>query len=82
MWEVREMPGEIIDTISCGASYISRGENIECWLDRHERPDYVIIDDLNDFYPAQYNRYVETNPIIGITEADAIKSIKILNSKI
>lgn len=80
MWEVRELPGEIIDTIPCGAQYISRGEDIECWLDRNDRPDYIIIDDLDDFFPSQHDRYVETNPIVGITEADAIKAIEILNS--
>ena len=78
MWEVRGLPGEIRDTLACGATYISRGEEIECWLERNERPDYVIIDDLDDFSPAQRNHYVETNPIVGITEADAQKAIEIL----
>lgn len=79
MWEVRELPGEIIDSIPCGATYISRGEDIECWLDKYGRPDYVIID---DFSPAQHDRYIETNPIVGITDADAQKAIEILNSKV
>lgn len=82
MWEMRDLPGEVLDTLPCGATYISRGEDIECWLDRNSRPDYVIIDDLDDFFPSQHDRYLETNPIVGITEADAIKAIKILNSKI
>ena len=82
MWEVRELPGEIIGTIPCGATYISRGEDIECWLDKYGRPDYVIIDDLDDFSPAQHDRYIETNPIVGITDADAQKAIEILNSKV
>lgn len=81
MWEVRELPGEIIDTIPCGATYISRGEDIECWLDKHGHTNYVIIDDLDDFSPAQHDRYIETNPIVGITEADAQKAIEILNSE-
>ena len=82
MWKVRELPGEIIDTIPCGATYISRGEDIEFWHDEHERTDYVIIDDLDDFSPAQHDRYIKTNPIVGITEADAQKAIEILNSKV
>ena len=81
MWKVRELPGEIIDTIPCGATYISRGEDIEFWHDEHGRTDYVIIDDLDDFSPAQHDRYIKTNPIVGITEADAQKAIEILNSK-
>ena len=78
MWEVRGLPGEILDTLACGATYISRGEEIECWLERNDRPDYLIIDDLDDFFPAQRDHYVETNPIVGITEADAQKAIEIL----
>lgn len=80
MWEVRELPGELLDMIPRGASYISRGENIECWLDRNGRRDYVIIDDLDDFFPSQHDRYVETNPVVGLTEQDALKAIEILNS--
>lgn len=44
MWEVRELPGEILDALPCGAEYISRGEDIECWLNQHGQPDYVIIE--------------------------------------
>lgn len=80
MWKIRELPGEILDILPCGASYISRGEEIECWLNQHGQSKYVIIDDLNDFYPTQLDRYVETNPILGITEADATRAIEILNS--
>ena len=78
MWVTRDLPGEILDTLACGATYISRGEEIECWLERNDRPDYAIIDDLDDFSPAQRDHYVETNPIVGITEADAQKAIEIL----
>lgn len=82
MWDVRELPGEIFDTLACGATYISRGEEIECWLDKHDRPDYVIIDDLDDFFPSQHDRYVETNPIFGITEANVQKAIETLTFKL
>lgn len=78
MWVTRDLPGEILDSLACGATYISRGEEIEYWLERNERPDYVIIDDLDDFSPAQRDHYVETNPIVGISEADAQKAIEIL----
>lgn len=80
MWEVRELPGEILDTLPCGASYISRGEDIEYWLEKHGHPDYVIVDDLDDFLPSQHKRFVETNPTIGITGADAHKAIEIIDS--
>lgn len=80
MWEIRELPGEILDTLPCGASYISRGEDIVCWLKKHAQVNYVIIDDLNDFYTSQLDRYVETNPIVGISEADAARAIELLSS--
>ena len=83
MWEVRELPGEICDTLACSATYISRGEEIECWLERNGRPDYVIIDDLDDFSTAPSDHYIETietNPIVGITEADAHKAIEIIQN--
>ncbi|MDE6338812.1 MAG: hypothetical protein K2K97_03365 [Muribaculaceae bacterium] len=69
-------------TLACGATYISRGEEIECWLKQNECYDYVIIDDLDDFFPAQHGRYVEINPIVGITEADADKAIKIIRQSV
>lgn len=81
MWETRELPGEITDILPCGASYFSRGEEIECWLNQHGQPNYVIIDNLNDFHQSQYDRYVETNPIVGITETDAERAIKILTQQ-
>lgn len=82
MWEVHELPGEILDIIPCGATYISRGEDIECWLDRNGRPDYVIIDDLDDFFSSQRECYVEISPIVGITVQNALKAIEILKSNL
>ena len=78
MWDIRELPGEIQDTLPCGTDNLSRGEEIACWLSQHNAPSYVIMDDLNDFMPSQYDRHVEVNPVTGITEADAQKAIAIL----
>ncbi|MDE6556016.1 MAG: hypothetical protein K2K55_03540 [Duncaniella sp.] len=80
MWEVRDLPGEIRGILACGATCVSRGGEIDGWLNRNGRPNYVIIDDLDDFYPSQHDHYVETNPIIGITENDTDKAIKILRN--
>lgn len=82
MWETRDLPGEIRGALACGATYISRGEEIECWLKQNEVPNYVIIDDLDDFSPTQHDRYVEINPIVGITETDAENAIKILSQSL
>lgn len=81
MWELRELPGEIIDILPCGAQYISRGEDIDCWLESHGHPQYVIIDDLDDFTVSQHHYFVETNPIVGISTTDAETAISILISR-
>lgn len=78
MWDVRALPGAIQDALPCCAVNLSRGEEIACWLSRHNDSNYVIIDDLNDFMPSQYDRYVEVNPVTGITDADTQKAIAIL----
>lgn len=78
MWSVRELPDEIQDAIPAGAYYISRGEDIDCYLKAHPTDKYVIIDDLDDFTESQRSHFVETNPIVGITEKDALKAIEII----
>ncbi len=80
MWSVRELPDEIYDVVLAGASYISRGEDIDCYLKTHPTENYVIIDDLDDFTESHRSHLVETNPIIGITEKDTIKAIRILTT--
>lgn len=80
MWEVRELPCRIHDVLPRGATYISRGEEIDWYLEKHGRPNYVIIDDIDDFFASQHNHYVETNPIVGISAANAQKAIEILNN--
>ena len=80
MWNVRELPDEIYDVIPAGASYISRGEEIDYYLKTHSAENYVIIDDLDDFSESQHSHLVETNPIVGITEKDAKKAIEILTA--
>ena len=80
MWNVRELPDEIYDVIPAGASYISRGEEIDYYLKTHSVENYVIIDDLDDFTKSQHSHLVETNPIVGITEKDAKKAIEILTA--
>lgn len=80
MWNVRELPEEIYDVIPAGASYISRGEEIDSYLKVHPANNYVIIDDLDDFTESQHSHFVETNPIVGITEKDSYKAIEILTT--
>ena len=95
MWEIRSLPGSILDitpnTVSddilLNANLeemelgVCRGNEIKEWLSRHkgEVSNYVIIDDFDDLLPEQDNHSVITNTLIGITEQDADKAIRILN---
>lgn len=42
--------------------------------------NYVILDDVPDFFPEQEAHYVQINPKTGITDDDAIRAINILSS--
>lgn len=83
MWKIRDLPGEIIDiTPDLLRTKIesSRGDEIQEWLSKHsEVKSYVIIDDDSDMLLHQMDRFVKTDPIIGLTVKDSEKAIKILN---
>ena len=95
MWKKRNLPGTILDitpnTISdemlLNANLdefqlgVCRGNEIKEWLSRHEDiiSNYVIIDDFDDMLSEQEDHVVLTESLIGITEWDAEKAIKILN---
>lgn len=60
---------------------IPRGEIVDKYLSEH--PDveqYVIIDDIDQFTEEQHKYLVLTDNNVGMTESDARKAIKILNS--
>ena len=95
MWKKRNLPGTILDitpnTISdemlLNANLdefqlgVCRGNEIKEWLSRHEDiiSNYVIIDDFDDMLSEQEDHVVLTESLIGITEWEAEKAIKILN---
>ena len=95
MWKKRNLPGTILDitpnTISdemlLNANLdefqlgVCRGNEIKEWLSRHEDiiSNYVIIDDFDDMLSEQEDHVVLTESLIGITDWDAEKAIKILN---
>jgi hypothetical protein len=77
MWEMRDLPGEVIDI----TSYLNtdRGEEIEAWLKENNVDSYVIIDDDKDMLPEQLLNFVQVDGEYGITLKDAEKIIEILN---
>lgn len=57
-----------------------RGREIQAWLDQHPEVDnYVILDDDGDMLPSQTYHFVQTNYEDGLTEAEAVRAIKVLN---
>ena len=79
MWEVRGLPCGIHDVIPHEATYISRGEDIDWYLEKHGRLNYVIIDDDSDMCDYQLFNFVQTDTCDGITERDAKLCVDILN---
>lgn len=103
MWKHRGLAGEVIDiTPDCQFvvddmgmrqyyDEVSRGDEIQAWLDSHDNIDtYVIIDDDSDMLPSQLNNFVKTayNPHhidcvdigYGLTSICTDKAIEILNN--
>ena len=96
MWEIRNLPGTILDITPNTVSDemllnadldemelgVCRGNEIKEWLSRHkdEVSNYVIIDDFEDLLQEQISHSVITNTLIGISESDAEKAIRILNN--
>lgn len=61
-------------------AFVPRGVEIRYYLHKHKEIDsYVIIDDDSDMLLCQKDNFVQTDSIIGITEEDVRKAIKILN---
>ena len=63
-----------------GKFHITRGEEIQMWLENHKDVDnYVIIDDRSDFLEEQLSHFVHIDPYIGITDDDCVLIKNILN---
>lgn len=64
-----------------GALRVSRGTEIQAWIDTHKDTyDYLIIDDREDFTPEQTRLHlIHTNNWVGITEKDTNAAIEMLS---
>lgn len=59
----------------------TRGAEVEAWLSEHQEVEqFAIVDDRTDFLPCQMTHFVHTNEKAGMTDADVIQLIEILNS--
>ncbi len=60
---------------------IGKGRDIKSFLSSAESPyNYVILDDVPDFFSEQMKHYIQVNPNIGIDENVATMAIDILSS--
>lgn len=58
---------------------VTRGDEIEKWLEDKKDYNYCIIDDNDQFLNYQKPYFIYTNMMKGLTKQDAMKAIKILN---
>jgi len=93
MWEVRDLPGDVIDiTPNFRHTNSPRGEEIAEWLRLNQVDQYVILDDDTDMLPEQLNnfvccsggkrlsRHIFSLEGYGLTKERADQAIKILSS--
>ena len=57
-----------------------RGTEVKSWLKDKDIESYVILDDDTDFLDEQVPYFVNTDGLIGLSESDTEKAIKILNN--
>lgn len=96
LWASRGLPGKVIDVTPNNVSDdmllsidldtmmlpAGKGSEIKEWLTANGNPDsYAILDDMDDMLPEQQSRFVQTDPSVGITRADADSVITILTGK-
>lgn len=93
LWIERKMPGELIDitpsetrreVISQATPneirwLTSKGHEISLWLSQHDNiSQYAIVDDEDSMLPEQESHFVRISPIIGVTDDDVKKIMRIL----
>ena len=82
MWEMRDLPGEVIGTTPYNLECRNRGDEIDLWLKEcDEECQYVILDDIDagNFNEHQQERLVVVNPVKGLDEVAAERAIRMLN---
>ena len=93
LWKERKMPGDLIDitpseTRREGISQTtpdeirlltSKGHEIDMWLSIHDNiSQYAIVDDENCMLSEQQGHFMRISPIIGLTDEDVKKIMRIL----
>lgn len=96
LWASRGLPGKVIDVTPNNVSDelllsvdldmmmlpAGKGSEIKEWLTANSNPDsYAILDDMDDMLLEQQTHFVQTDPSVGITRADADRVITILTGK-
>ena len=61
---------------------VGKGRDVKSFLSRIKSPyNYVILDDVPDFFPEQMSHYVQVNPKVGIDEKAVEAALKILKAR-
>ena len=74
-----------LDEITADMFSSSRGSEIKAYFDEvlkvsSESQRYVILDDLKDVLPEQEDHFLRIDPIVGITEEDVERAIRIISA--
>lgn len=59
---------------------VERGYEIEQYCKFNDIHNYCIVDDSIDMLPTQLDRFVRTNPMIGLTMLDVLRIVKIFDN--
>ena len=93
LWIERKMPGELIDITPSETrreviSQVTPGQirwltrkgyEINLWLSQHDNiSQYAIVDDEDSMLPDQQSHFVKISPIVGVTDEDVKKIMRIL----
>lgn len=73
VWKANAMPGKVVGTTPIWI--LTKKEAIEHWIRIHPLGQFVILDDVD----YGYDRFVRTDPETGLTSADALIAIALLN---
>ena len=66
---------------TCYVVHGNRGSEVQSWMQGKDITSYVILDDSTDFLEEQFDYFVNTDFMVGLSEKDADLAINILNNK-
>lgn len=80
---LKNIIGKTPDFIFIKGNDYCRGEEIDMWLKSHDNiENYIIIDDIKDFYEEQIPHFLHINPFVGFTDEDYLVAKNMLSANL